>query len=93
MQHWVVGANRLGDGLFGAIAAARKAWIIFTGPHTRMRHLRYLSLALRGIRLALLTANWLFTVCISREERMMIAEVGDEDREYARRTGRVLPEF
>ncbi len=81
-----------------------KHHIITSGPYARMRHPMYSSLALWGIGLALLTANWIFVVIavlacgvfvtrVPREEQMMIDEFGDEYREYMKRTGRALPKL
>ncbi len=78
--------------------------IISSGPYSRMRHPIYTAMALWGVGLALLTANWIFiavaaltcgvfVVRVPREERMMIGEFGDEYREYMKRTGRILPKI
>jgi protein-S-isoprenylcysteine O-methyltransferase Ste14 len=62
----------------------------------------YSSLFGLGAAFALVTANWVFVALalvviaglfarVPREEQMMLAEFGDEYREYMHRTGRYFP--
>jgi protein-S-isoprenylcysteine O-methyltransferase Ste14 len=73
-----------------------------TGPYAIVRHPAYLSyiMELLGLGLALSSLAGLSLAIVAgvvlawrtrHEERMLVAEFGDEYRDYARRTRRLLP--
>ena len=76
--------------------------LVTSGPYGRVRHPMYSSMFGLGAAFALVTANWVFValavaviagllVRARREEEMMLAEFGEEYRQYMRRTGRYFP--
>ncbi len=76
--------------------------LVTTGPYSIVRHPAYLSyfVALLGLGLALsslagivlaIGAAFVLAVRTRREERMLIAEFGNEYRAYAKRTRRLIP--
>jgi protein-S-isoprenylcysteine O-methyltransferase Ste14 len=76
--------------------------LVTEGPYARIRHPMYTSFFVLGVSFALVTANWVFVLLAlaviwglaaraPREEEMMLAEFGEEYREYMRRTGRYFP--
>jgi len=76
--------------------------LITTGPYHRIRHPMYAAFILFLAAQVLVSDNWLFLAIllamipglytrISKEEKMMIEEFGDEYRAYMKRTGRLLP--
>ena len=79
--------------------------LVSHGVYRRIRHPMYASIWLWAFAQGMMLQNWLagwavvpaFTAmyCLraSREEQMMCENFGDEYREYARRTGRLIPRF
>ncbi len=76
--------------------------LITSGPYARIRHPMYTGILGFGVGLALVSANWVFVALvflvivglalrIPQEEKMLLAEFGDEYRIYMRRTGRWFP--
>ncbi len=79
-----------------------KHFLITSGPYAHIRHPMYTAVTGFGVALALVGANWVLvalaamvivglTLRIPQEEKMLIAEFGDEYRMYMRRTGSLLP--
>lgn len=79
--------------------------VITHGVYCNIRHPMYASIWLWGASQALLLPNWiagpagltsfalLYFVRVSREERMMVENFGNEYVEYMARTGRVIPRW
>lgn len=79
--------------------------LVTHGVYRRIRHPMYASFWLWGLAQGMILANWLagwamilafaamYFIRTPREERLMGHEFGDEYREYARRTGRLIPRF
>jgi protein-S-isoprenylcysteine O-methyltransferase Ste14 len=79
--------------------------LVSHGVYRRIRHPMYASIWLWGLAQGMMLANWLagwavipafaamYFLRTPREERLMCAQFGDAYRDYARRTGRVLPRF
>jgi protein-S-isoprenylcysteine O-methyltransferase Ste14 len=77
--------------------------LIATGVYARVRHPMYTAFWLLAFAQALLIANWvaglagilgwgtLYFLRVGREEQLMIETFGDEYRDYARRTARIVP--
>ncbi len=76
--------------------------LVVSGPYRRIRHPMYSALFGLGAAFALVTANWVFVVLalvvialllarVPKEEQMMLAEFGDDYREYMGKTGRYFP--
>jgi len=76
--------------------------LVTSGPYTHIRHPIYTAMFGYGVSLALVTANWVFTVLtvfvifgliarVPKEEQMMLEEFGEEYRAYTQRTGRFFP--
>lgn len=77
--------------------------LVTTGPYHWVRHPIYAAALLFFIALSVVSANWLFAVCfvgpmallgvlrIPKEERMLDEAFGESYRQYAERTGRLLP--
>lgn len=77
--------------------------LITHGVYSVLRHPMYAAIWLFGLAQALLLPNWvaglggvvgfapMYFLRTPREEAMMAAEFGERYREYARRTGRVIP--
>ncbi len=77
--------------------------LVTHGPYRKIRHPVYTATLIYSIALATITANYFLgtmfivpmaTLVAQRlgpEEQMMIDQFGDEYREYATRTGRLLP--
>jgi protein-S-isoprenylcysteine O-methyltransferase Ste14 len=77
--------------------------LVTRGVYRFVRHPMYASFFVSGFGQALLLANWvggssalvavalLVVVRLPNEERMMIAQFGDEYRNYMRRAGGILP--
>ena len=77
--------------------------LVTRGVYRLVRHPMYTSFFVSGLGQALLLANWiagpaalaavvlLVVVRVPNEERMMIAQFGNEYRDYVRRTGGVVP--
>jgi protein-S-isoprenylcysteine O-methyltransferase Ste14 len=77
--------------------------LVTSGVYRHVRHPMYSAFWLWALARALLLPNWiagpaglagfgtLFFLRIGREEAMMVEAFGDEYRDYARRTARVVP--
>jgi protein-S-isoprenylcysteine O-methyltransferase Ste14 len=77
--------------------------LITNGVYQRVRHPMYTAFFLWAIAQALLLPNWiagfagllgfgtLFAFRVGREERMMLETFGDQYRQYAARTKRIIP--
>jgi protein-S-isoprenylcysteine O-methyltransferase Ste14 len=80
----------------------REHQLITHGPYARIRHPLYTALEGFGLSLALVSANWFFVIFfvltlvtlshrVSREEKMMLDEFGEEYHTYMKRTGSFFP--
>lgn len=79
--------------------------LVKTGIYQKIRHPMYAHLWIWVIAQGFLLANWLvllygiaawgllYLIRVPREEEMLIAEFGDEYRNYMKITGRVVPKF
>jgi protein-S-isoprenylcysteine O-methyltransferase len=79
--------------------------VIQSGPYRYVRHPSYAGSILALVGLACLTFNWLgfvviigcslvaYTLRISVEEKVLYQNLGEEYREYAERTKRLIPGF
>jgi protein-S-isoprenylcysteine O-methyltransferase Ste14 len=77
--------------------------LVTEGIYRRIRHPMYASQCLWSLAQALLLQNWvagpagvvgfvpLYLVRVPREEQMMLDHFGDAYRDYAARTGRIVP--
>jgi protein-S-isoprenylcysteine O-methyltransferase Ste14 len=77
--------------------------LVTRGIYERLRHPMYAAFWLLALAQALLLPNWiagpaglvgfgtLFFLRVGREERLMEETFGDEYRQYAARTGRIIP--
>jgi protein-S-isoprenylcysteine O-methyltransferase Ste14 len=77
--------------------------LVTNGVYRRVRHPMYSAFWLWALAQALLLPNWiagpaglvgfgtLFFLRVGREERLMEQTFGDEYRQYAARTGRIIP--
>lgn len=76
--------------------------LVTTGPYARVRHPMYTALIGNMICLSVVSANLvvvlpralqilLILLRVGKEEAMLLARFGDEYRDYAGRTGRLLP--
>lgn len=77
--------------------------LVTHGMYRTIRHPMYASIWLWSLAQGMLLANWLagwsvlpvfaamYFLRVPREERLMVEAFGDAYREYARRTGRVVP--
>ncbi|MEP6502240.1 MAG: protein-S-isoprenylcysteine O-methyltransferase [Betaproteobacteria bacterium] len=77
--------------------------LVTRGVYRLVRHPMYTSFFISGLGQALLLANWiagpaalvavavLVIVRLPNEEQMMIAQFGDDYRNYVRRTGSLMP--
>lgn len=77
--------------------------LVSHGVYRWIRHPMYASIWLWALAQAMMLANWfagwsvmpafaaMYFLRVPREERLMCEEFGDGYRDYARRTGRVLP--
>lgn len=79
--------------------------LITKGIYSYMRHPMYAAHLLWAVSQVLLLHNWIagysllvfalphYLLRVNREEDMMVKQFGDEYKEYAKRTGRILPRF
>lgn len=79
--------------------------LVTSGPYHSVRHPMYTAFTLMMVGQFFLTANWLAggfgivawavfcIVRIPREEAMMLDAFGDEYRDYAAKTGKILPKI
>jgi protein-S-isoprenylcysteine O-methyltransferase Ste14 len=92
----------LGDSFTVRLNVAAGQKLVTTGPYAVVRHPAYLSyfLALLGLGLALSSLAGIGLAVVAgivlawrtrHEEQMLLAEFGDEYRDYTRRTRRLLP--
>jgi protein-S-isoprenylcysteine O-methyltransferase Ste14 len=102
---WMVGwADRtLGNNLSVALEIKRDQTLVTNGPYRWVRHPIYTAGLVFCSSLFLVSANGLVGACclggtvllyatrIPKEEKMMIRQFGDQYRQYAKRSGRLLP--
>lgn len=93
----------LGDNWSPIMELRREHGLVVRGIYSKIRHPMYAALLLYSVAQALLIANWiagwaaliatltLVVVRLRREEAMMTERFGDEYRDYAARTSRVIP--
>ena len=79
--------------------------LVTDGVFRYIRHPMYAAHLLWGIAQALLITNWIaglsslviflpmYLLRVRREEKVMLAQFGDEYRAYQHRTGRIIPRF
>ncbi|MCZ2126422.1 MAG: isoprenylcysteine carboxylmethyltransferase family protein [Anaerolineales bacterium] len=79
--------------------------LVVSGIYKKIRHPMYSAYLLLGLGFLLSSANWLIgflflipiaTICLRRigvEDQMMLEKFGDEYREYAKRTGALIPKL
>lgn len=102
MFAWAIHA--LGEQFSPHLQLTTKHRLVETGPYRWIRHPMYTAEFLFYIGLSVESANWLVALAmmagpillytrISKEEAMLIKELGDEYRTYMKRTGRFLPRF
>jgi protein-S-isoprenylcysteine O-methyltransferase Ste14 len=77
--------------------------LVSHGVYRWIRHPMYASIWLWGVAQGMMLANWfagwsvipafaaMYFLRVPREERLMCEQFGDNYREYARRTGRLIP--
>jgi len=100
--YWVF--SSIGQGISTTVATRKQARLITNGPYRWVRHPLYVvGLATFG-SIGIIAANWFITSCVvvafillvirtQSEEEHLIANYGDEYRDYMKRTGRFLPKI
>ncbi len=95
----------LGENLSVAPQLKPNHQLITTGPYRWIRHPIYLAALLYFAGLAILAANVLVAICsfggmailvatrVAKEDRRLEERFGDQYRQWAARTGRLLPRF
>jgi protein-S-isoprenylcysteine O-methyltransferase Ste14 len=93
----------LGQNWSVSLELRRDHELVSTGVYRRVRHPMYASIWLWAIAQAMMLANWLagwavlpaffamYVIRTPREEELMRERFGNAYREYARRTGRLIP--
>ncbi len=93
----------LGRNWSGVLEIAREHTLVTHGPYRFIRHPMYTAFFLMGAGILLLSANWLvgglviaavaymYIVRVEDEERMMLAQFGEEYAVYMEKSGRLLP--
>jgi protein-S-isoprenylcysteine O-methyltransferase Ste14 len=93
----------LGDNWSVTLEIDAQHRLVTRGVYRLVRHPMYTSFFISGLGQALLLANWiagpaalvavalLVIVRVPNEERMMIAQFGNDYRDYVRRTGGIVP--
>jgi len=93
----------LGDNWSVTLEVDAQHRLVTRGVYRLVRHPMYTSFFISGLGQALLLANWiagpaalvavalLVIVRVPNEERMMIAQFGNDYRDYVRRTGGIVP--
>ena len=93
----------LGRNFSMSLEIRREHRLVTGGAYARIRHPIYLGFFLWGIAQTLLLPNWvagpaglagamaLFLFRVSREERLMLEEFGQQYSDYMRRTARLVP--
>ncbi|MFX0079344.1 MAG: isoprenylcysteine carboxylmethyltransferase family protein [Candidatus Hermodarchaeota archaeon] len=96
--------STLGQAFSKALTIQEKHSVVSDGPYRRIRHPMYTASIIYFFSWFLIAANlifiilwlfflgWIFTR-MPKEEEMLVAQFGDEYREYMKRTGRLLPPF
>ncbi len=104
---WLLWRSHADLGRNWSVAAevGEKQNLVTSGVFKYMRHPMYAAHLLWGIAQALLVHNWiagvaslaiflpLYLLRVPREEKVMLAEFGEEYGNYMKRTGRVIPRF
>jgi protein-S-isoprenylcysteine O-methyltransferase Ste14 len=100
--YWVF--SSIGQGISTTVAIRKQAKLITSGPYHWVRHPLYVvGLATFG-SIGMIAANWFIMSCVVlafillvirtySEEEHLIANFGDEYRDYMKRTGRFLPKI
>lgn len=95
----------LGTNWSNILEIKEKHRLVTQGIYTKIRHPMYAHFWIWVIAQGIVLANWLvllfgvvawgllYFIRVPREEEMMIAEFGDEYREYMKQTGRVIPKL
>jgi protein-S-isoprenylcysteine O-methyltransferase Ste14 len=94
--------STLGRAFSKALTIQEQHKVITDGPYRRVRHPMYTVFLIYFLTWFLITAQLLFIIVwflfliwiftrMPKEEEMLIAQFGDEYREYINRTGRLLP--
>ncbi len=99
---WTWTQVTLGNDWSPQLMLREKHRLITTGPYAHIRHPMYTGMVGFGTGLALVGANWIFVALavlvvvglvlrIPQEEKMLIAEFGQDYRSYMQGTGRLIP--
>lgn len=102
LAFWTWTQAALGKEWSPQLQLREKHHLVTTGPYERMRHPLYTAMFGWVAALALLTANWIFTIIavltvialiarVPKEEQMMIEAFGEEYQAYMRNTGKFFP--
>jgi len=98
-------SQKLGEDFDPVLRLLKVPALVKAGPYATMRHPIYLAFLMMQISVLLLTSNWLIglsglaiivaviAIRIPQEEKMLIAQFGDEYRAYMKKTGALLPRF
>ena len=96
-------SQKLGEDFDPVLRLLKVPALVKEGPYATMRHPIYLAFLLMQISVLLLTSNWfiglsgiaiivaVIAIRIPEEEKMLIAQFGDEYRTYRKKTGALLP--
>lgn len=98
-------SRKLGADFDPALRLLQVTALVKEGPYSRIRHPIYLAFLLMQISVLLLTSNWLIGGCglaiiisviairIPEEEKLLIAQFGNEYHDYVKHTGSLLPKL
>jgi protein-S-isoprenylcysteine O-methyltransferase Ste14 len=100
--YWVF--SSIGQGISTTVAIRKQAKLITSGPYRWVRHPLYIVGLVTFGSIGIIAANWFiaglvvlaFILLVIRtysEEEHLIANFGDEYRDYMKRTGRFLPKI
>jgi len=96
-------SQKLGEDFDPVLRLLKVPALVKEGPSATMRHPIYLAFLMMQISVLLLTSNWfiglsgiaiivaVIAIRIPEEEKMLIAQFGDEYRTYRKKTGALLP--
>jgi len=96
-------SQKLGEDFDPVLRLLKVPALVKEGPYATMRHPIYLAFLMMQISVLLLTSNWfiglsgiaiivaVIAIRIPEEEKMLIAQFGDEYRTYRKKTGALLP--